>query len=228
MARRVALFLVAFLLVNGALILLPRVDFWATGLFYRAAAGFFLADWPPFHLVHADVHDVVLAVVAACAAVLMLVLLRRRAVFGLNARAVVFLLLSLAIGPGLVVNTVFKDHWGRARPAQVTAFGGDKHFTPAFVPSDQCDRNCSFPSGDPSVGFFFVSPAFLIPERRRRRMAVAGALALGAFFGVARIAQGGHFLSDVVFAGVFMALTAACLQLLFDTIRTADRQEAPA
>jgi lipid A 4'-phosphatase len=32
------------------------------------------------------------------------------------------------------------------------------------------------------------------------------------------MAQGGHFLSDVVFAGVLMAITAGSIQLLFDTL----------
>jgi lipid A 4'-phosphatase len=208
MARRVALFLTAFLLVDGALILFPAVDLWASGLFYRQGAGFYLSGWPPFHLVHADMPDLVEAIVAAAGAVLLLTLARGRAFLGFNTRAALFLLLALALGPGLVVNVAFKDHWGRARPSQVTAFGGDKHFTPAFVPSDQCDHNCSFPAGDPSVGFFFVAPAFLLRERRRRRLAIGGALALGAFFGLTRLAQGGHFLSDVVASGFLVFATS--------------------
>src|SRR5207244_1669813 len=38
-------------------------------------------------------------------------------------RAALVLVLTLALGPGLVVNVGFKDHWGRVRPAQVTLFG---------------------------------------------------------------------------------------------------------
>jgi lipid A 4'-phosphatase len=54
---------------------------------------------------------------------------------------------------------------------------------------------------------------------------IALSVVLGSLAGLTRIAQGGHFLSDVVFAGVFMALTTACLQLLFDTIRATDSAE---
>jgi hypothetical protein len=35
-----------------------------------------------------------------------------------------FILLSVILGPGLLVNLVFKDHWGRPRPRQVVALGG--------------------------------------------------------------------------------------------------------
>jgi membrane-associated phospholipid phosphatase len=52
------------------------------------------------------------------------------------------------------------------------------------------------------MGFYLVSFAFLVGAPRRRRAAVAGALAVGAALGLARVAQGGHFLSDVVFAGL--------------------------
>ena len=48
--------------------------------------------------------------------------------------------------------------------SQIAEFGGDKRFTPAFVPSDQCARNCSFPAGDPAVGFYFVAAG--LPGRR--------------------------------------------------------------
>lgn len=198
---RIAWFAAAFLLACGGLVLMPSVDLWASGLFYRPGEGFFLGDWPVFHAIHNGLPDVVAAFVALVAALLLVTLVRRSTVCGLNSRAAFFLLLSLALGPGLTVNTIFKDHWGRARPAQIVAFGGDKKFSPAFVPSDQCARNCSFPAGDPAMGFYLVSVAFLAPMPRQRRCGIAGALALGAGLGVVRLAQGGHFLSDVVASG---------------------------
>src|SRR6202007_2501046 len=104
-------------------------------------------------------------------------------------------------GPGLVTNAILKDHWGRARPTQITEFGGTKAFTPALVPARQCERNCSFVAGHPALGFYLVSFGFLVPPPRRR-VVEAIAIATGALFGAARIAQGGHFLSDVVFSGL--------------------------
>ena len=128
---------------------------------------------------------------------------------GAGARACT-LLLALALGPGLVVNVVFKDHWGRARPAQIAAFGGTQRFTPPFVPSDQCATNCSFPAGDPAMGFVLVAAAFLA-RPRRRRAAAAGALGLGAVLGIVRMAQGGHFFSDVLASGFLVFATSWAL-----------------
>ncbi len=201
MARTVGLFVAAFLLCTGLLILVPAIDLGVSGWFYRPGDGFFLADRAPLRIVHAGARYLVGATILMLLAILIAAAMKRGPVFGIGPRAAIFLLLSLALGPGLVVNSLFKDHWGRARPVQVTAFGGDKQFTPAFVPSDQCYRNCSFPAGDPSVGFFFVSAALLVADRPRRRLAMTGALLLGALFGIVRLAQGGHFLSDVVTSG---------------------------
>ena len=54
--------------------------------------------------------------------------------------------LGLIIGPvfgsGIIANFVFKENWGRARPVHIEEFGGDKIFTPAFLKTDQCKRNC--------------------------------------------------------------------------------------
>jgi lipid A 4'-phosphatase len=109
----------------------------------------------------------------------------------------------------LVVNAVFKEHWGRARPRDITEFGGTRTFTPAFVISDQCERNCSFVSGHASLPFAFAALGFLL--RRRRWAIYAGAAAFGGLVGFGRIVQGAHFLSDVVFSGVFVFLVAYLL-----------------
>ncbi len=123
-------------------------------------------------------------------------------------RAALVVALTQLLGAGLLVNAVFKDQWGRARPAQVQEFGGERTFTPAWVVSDQCPKNCSFVCGDASVGFGLLAFAFV--SRHRRAWFVAGLLTGGAL-GLMRMAQGGHFLSDVVFAFYAMWFTAWAL-----------------
>jgi lipid A 4'-phosphatase len=54
----------------------------------------------------------------------------------------------------------------------------------------------------------------LLAEAGRRRRLFLAAIAAGSFAGLLRIGGGGHFLSDVVFAGVFMALVARGLAWL--------------
>ncbi len=141
---------------------------------------------------------------------------RRRHLFGLGPRKWLFLALCLAVGPGLVANVLLKDHWGRARPSQVQLFGGERAFTPPLLPARECPRNCSFVSGEASSIFALFFALALMLETRRRQLLALGLLAGGAA-GLMRMAQGGHFLSDVLFAGVFMMLTTLALHwLVFD------------
>jgi lipid A 4'-phosphatase len=141
--------------------------------------------------------------------------------FGLGPSKWVYVALCLLTGPLIVTNIGLKDHWGRARPRDVVEFSGAKAFTPAFPPAKQCDYNCSFVSGEASAIFIVLFAAALLFRPYSRRL-VASGVVLGGLAGLIRMTQGGHFLSDVVFAGVFMAITAATLQILFETIE-ADR-----
>jgi lipid A 4'-phosphatase len=203
MARAVAAFGAALVAAAALFLFFPGIDLWAAGLFYRPGDGFFLSSWGPVRAVYAAVPYLTDAVVIGVVALYLLGLRRGRPVWRFDGRGAAFLLLALALGPGLLVNTVLKDHWGRARPTQVTEFGGTQIFSPAPLPADQCARNCSFPAGHPAMGFYLVSFALLLQDRRRSAAAGA-AVAVGALVGVARMAQGGHFLSDVVFSGLLV------------------------
>ena len=218
-----------FCLAGAAAIVLltafPGIDIWFSGLFYRSGSGFFLADRQPVRLLFRSAPYITGALVLFAVAAGASHYFGRRALLGCDARAALYLVLALALGPGLLVNTILKDHWGRARPSQIVEFGGDKQFTPALVPANQCDRNCSFSSGHAALGFSLVTFAFLATERRRRHAAVAAALASGFLLGLARIAQGGHFLSDVVLSGFLVTATSWLLHRL---IMAQDWPTAPA
>ena len=118
---------------------------------------------------------------------------------------VVFLIATLAIGPGLVVNLGMKDHLHRPRPVQSQDFGGADEFRPWYRFDGACDKNCGFPSGEAASGFWMVAPALLAPPPWRAP-AVAAALAFGAAASVLRMAFGGHFLSDVLLGGLIALL----------------------
>ena len=109
-----------------------------------------------------------------------------------------FVVLAGALGPGLLVNSGFKDNWQRARPYQVQAFGGTQQFTRAAVMTDQCTNNCSFVSGHVACGFFFAS--LMLAQRRRQAMWGATGVTAGLLIGFARMADGAHWLSDVLWA----------------------------
>jgi len=122
-----------------------------------------------------------------------------------SGRAIVFLIATIVLAPGLVVNVGLKDHWGRPRPIDVVQFGGDQHFVAWWDPRGDCLGNCSFVSGDVSGAFWTLAPAALAPPPWRA-LAYGAALALGTGMAVARMLAGAHFFTDVVFAGVFTFL----------------------
>ncbi|ACD30321.1 lipid A 4'-phosphatase LpxF [Francisella tularensis] len=122
-------------------------------------------------------------------------------------KAIFFIAVCLWIGPGLVVNYVFKDHWGRPRPVMVKQFNGDKIFQPPFVISSQCDKNCSFVCGDASMGFWLFAFMSLLATRKKKLVAFIVAVVAGGGLGLMRMSQGGHFFSDVVFCGIFVYIS---------------------
>lgn len=127
-------------------------------------------------------------------------------------KRLLFLALVLAIGPGFITNIILKDHsFGRPRPIQVSEFGGSDQFSPALHYSGQCHRNCSFVSGHAALAFYLIALAWILGKRR---LLYAG-IALGLLVGLVRIIQGGHFLSDVIFAFWVDYLTCAILAKAF-------------
>ena len=123
----------------------------------------------------------------------------------MSTRAALFLVLSLVLGPGLLVNAVLKETWSRPRPGMVTEFGGDLKFMPWWDPRGGCRTNCSFVSGETSSAVWMTVPAMLAPPAWRA--AALGAAAVYALaFAFIRLLAGGHFPSDVVFAAVFTGL----------------------
>lgn len=131
-------------------------------------------------------------------------------------RVITFLLVALVIGPVMLVNYGFKEISGRARPADVTEFGGTREFAPAFTISEQCDHNCSFVSGDAAGATFAIAGFFIARSRRARKAWLFGGLTLGAAVGLARIVSGHHFLSDVfvAMASTYLVLALCAAWLL--------------
>lgn len=180
----------------------PELDLITSAALHRPD-GFILKGNALFDFVHAYVG--VPAWLVAIAAVTVALAASRSVRLLPWRKPVVYVLLVLLVGPGILVNGIFKEHWGRARPVHLDEFGGERQFTPAWIVSDQCAGNCSFVCGDASIGFSLVALAFL--SRRPARW-LLGAVVLGGGLGLMRMAQGGHFLSDVVFSFYAVWFTA--------------------
>lgn len=125
------------------------------------------------------------------------------------------------LGPVLLVNIILKQHWGRARPADITLFGGAHDFTPPWQPTDQCATNCSFVSGEVSGAVVLAVAMVMLRPGLAPYLPVWGlkiwtmlSLTLPLAIMAQRVVTGRHFLSDTVFAALFMLTLAVVLRRL--------------
>ena len=119
-------------------------------------------------------------------------------------------LVGPVIGCGLIANFYFKDNWGRARPINIQEFGGEKIYTQPFIISDQCERNCSWISGEASAAFSFITGTIILKSPIFFLLNII----FGIIVSFCRIAMGGHFLSDNIFAMIFMIYLAILYKYL--------------
>ncbi len=177
----------------------PELDLAGARYFYHGG-GFFGRD--SFERFGRDFFRVTPFVVLAAYAALWLA--KRRGVrlcWAPSGRALIFLIATMIIGPGLIVNLGLKDHWHRPRPAQTQDFNGPSPFMPWYDDSGACKRNCSFVSGEAATGFWMVAPASVLPPPWRGP-AIVAAFAFGFGASLLRLAFGGHYLSDVLLGGL--------------------------
>jgi membrane-associated PAP2 superfamily phosphatase len=126
-----------------------------------------------------------------------------------------FILLCVMLGPGLIINVVLKDHWGRPRPRQLVEFGGRFEYVQPLIPTwTPSGIPCkSFPCGHCSVGYLYAIGWWLWRRRHPRWAAVSLAVGLvaGTLLGLGRMAGGAHFLSDAVWSALGAYAIAHCL-----------------
>lgn len=184
----------------------PQLDIAISRLFFNESYRVFPVQYSLVARHLRDLFTYVIAFLAAPAFValaLKLVLPRRRMIIA--ARAVLFLIATLALAPGLMANVILKDNWSRPRPPEIAEFHGPERFVAWWDPRGACDRNCSFVAGEGAGGFWTLAPAALTPPVWRP-LAYAAAFLFGSAAGLLRLAGGAHFFSDVAFSGVFTFL----------------------
>ena len=124
---------------------------------------------------------------------------------------ILFIWSSLIISIIIIINILLKGLWGRARPNDVLQLGGGDVYSPWYKITDECLNNCSFVSGDASVGFSLLVLFFIT----RKTIYCYLAVVLGSLLGLIRIAEGGHFLSDVVFSFLVMAISTILIFMFY-------------
>lgn len=193
------------LLLAGFFIFLPQVDLAVASSFYlpteNGQFAFIYGNLPSVLFVLRAVDWLSRIAFVIALLVLGVMLVKRNS----KAFLAAVVLVSLLVGPMFGVNGFFKEQWGRARPSQITQFGGQKQFTPAWIKTNQCAHNCSFSSGHAAAGFALCI-GYLVS--RRKAWWYSG-IALGGLIGFTRILKGGHFLSDVIFSYFIVMILAA-------------------
>lgn len=197
----------------------PEIDLWFSALFFEESDGFAHAADPIYTIIR-DILLNGLKLVALLSILIFLYsfLIGKRRIVSLNVWK--FLVASIVAGPLVLVNSILKTYWGRARPFTVEYFGGPNTFTPPMVITDQCDVNCSFVSGEGSaIATALIILAVVLWANMTNIWRTISLYIVLPFslFGIAlRIITGQHFLSDTIFGALYCALIVWAFYKIFD------------
>jgi len=181
----------SFIVLSTIFIFYPQIDLNAASFFYDGNS--FILKGTAFEVFFfKSVRVITTFMIVIYVFIILHYLVTKRTIFGISKKVLLYIFLVLSIAPGLIVNSVLKEHMGRARPVDIIQFGGNKEFTPAFIPSNQGGN--SFTSGHAAAAFSLTGFALLARTRRKAWMALA--LSYGVAVIIARMGAGGHFLSD--------------------------------
>lgn len=196
-------------------ILAPQIDVRFSALFYDGSV------FPAAGNVHLQTlrgaNDVIGGIVLVAATLLLCSAgLRRRARLRIGDALVP--ILTYGLGVGLLVNGIFKEYFGRARPRDILEFGGGDTFSSAWTVSGACETNCSFTSGE-AAGAIAIYSAMALLRGMSRDARVATAILIGVFtaaLSLNRIAFGAHFLSDVLLSFLLILAVMTTARILVD------------
>ena len=190
-------------------LVVPEIDLWFSALFFDEVERFSHAHNPVFGVIrNVFMYGLTLVALLAIGMSLRSLSIGKRRAVSLNVWW--FMVASFMVGPIGFVNGILKTFWGRARPADVEYFGGDKFFTPPMVITDQCETNCSFVSGEASaIATAIIVLAIVLWANMTalwRAISLYVVLPMSLFGTALRIITGRHFLSDTIFGALYCAL----------------------
>ena len=195
----------AFFISSALFILYPQVDIYVSSLFFGDT--FYLRGSFYERLFYRSVPIVVTILALGSIFTFIYNYFTKKNILGICKKTIIYIILVLALAPGLIVNSLLKEEWGRARPMDIVEFGSTKTFTPAFILSDQGGN--SFSSGHGAAAFSVLGFALL--ARKRKNLWITLALFYGVAVSFARIIGGGHFLSDNITSFFIVYITTYAL-----------------
>jgi lipid A 4'-phosphatase len=202
----------------------PAIDLWVSAHYWRPDSGFFqrhnpvvvaLYDWTP--IVGNTLVGLMLLVALFGPRLAGLATRAARPelagrLSGVWRRTAIAGICVAALSSGLIIELGLKKTIGRPRPVQTVEFGGTQPFHALFERGPNPAQHKSFPSGHAAAGFSLMMLGMFASPAWRRRWFRIGLLA-GVAVGMARIMQGGHYLSDVIFS--FHAVWLSCELVAF-------------
>ncbi|MDC0058138.1 phosphatase PAP2 family protein [Pelagibacteraceae bacterium] len=196
---------VIFLILCAFVTIGYDIDVFLSGLFYFGDGQFFLQSYDTLSIIFRDILLPFLIIYVFIFPIIAIFFPFHQIYFGHKFifKEIVFIWVTGFITLILVVNMFLKDMWGRTRPNDILQFGGNDFFTPWYVFGDSCISNCSFISGDASVGFAMIVLYFIT----KKNIYINLSILCGAGLGFIRIIAGGHFFSDIIFSQIIVTLT---------------------
>ena len=203
------------LLLSILFFLFPNLDITVSGLFYGQDGSFIASesDWFIYFIRKMLMPLLALLAFFIPLAAIVKQIKYKEKILDIPVRDWTYLFTCLIVGTGVVVNSIFKNLWGRARPNDTIQFGGEEPFTIPWLNVNYCDTNCSFVSGD--VSFFTLSLALLLIFNKTTWNTFAY-VAIG-LMSLLRIMEGDHFLSDTIMSFIITFVIIKVLHKVFQT-----------
>ncbi len=202
-------FWVVFLTVSLIFVFFPQIDLYVSSLFFDGAKFTFKRTWFEQLFFH-SVRPMIITFSVLSIAIFAYNYFKKKNILNINGKVLLYLILTLGVAPGLIVNATLKDNWGRARPNETVNFGGSKEFTPYFIQINLFVY--SFSSGHAAAAFSLMG--FVVLATKRRKMWMALVLSYASAMSLVRVAAGGHFLSDTVTSFFIVYISTSIIYML--------------
>ena len=214
----IRLFYLLFILLSFVLAIYPSADIGFSSIFYKGNNQFFVQHYlvSSVYFYEFLVRNVMMPLIIVFLLFFPILiklskyLKNKFHIYNFKIRDILFVWIS-ALLIAVLINFVLKNLWGRARPVDTIIFDGEKIFTPWTFYSTQCLDNCSFVSGDASVGFFIACLYYVTNNNKFLYFSII----VGLIIGVVRIGAGAHFLSDILMSFVVVNIVLQFTRYLF-------------
>ena len=208
--------IIVFIIIGILITVGHDFDIFFSSFFYYGNSQFFLQSYDVLSIIFRDIFLPFLVLYLFVLPVVAYFFPINKLYFGHKflPKELIFVFLTGLTTLGLVVNILLKNLWGRTRPNDIFQFGGADVFSPWYKFGETCVSNCSFVSGDASVGFALVLFYFIT----KRNAYVYLSVVCGLCLGFVRIVAGGHFLSDVVFSQIIVTIVIFTSFLVYKKI----------